>query len=220
MFSKSALLNVRYIRISRTNLGVIVYFDAVFAVKKDKTSQLGILVLLWDVKNRDANILSVRSCKKKLCYESILPLDLFVMDNGLDVGFKVANSLESMFKQTGTLTMYSDNQFLHGLYILLSQSTERPMQIYLSLEREAYQNHEITKIFWIATQFNPTDDPIKTKKRGGVLANMAESNHFMPQAQSWILFENGIEMERHRCKLNKRCLKRKFVECCDEICLW
>lgn len=118
---------------------MVVCVDSAFAVNKDESSQLGVLVMLRDEQKGDANIIQYSFCKSKRVCKSVLPSELFLMLDEFDVGFTVARSLESMFARKVALTMATDIQSLYDLCPLLWQTTERLLQIGLSLTREAYK---------------------------------------------------------------------------------
>lgn len=161
--------------------------DAACAENKNKSSQSGIIVMLRDMENGNANIINYSACKSKRVYKSVLASELFAMVEGFDVGFAVAHSLKGMLERTLSMTIYTDSESLYSLCTSLSQMTERRLRIDLSLIRETYESREITDIVWIAEHLNPVDDLTKTKTHGGMLAWVVETNHFLSQAQSWIL---------------------------------
>lgn len=144
IFCKAAMLGIKYIHIRRDNTEVVLCVDAASAVSNDKSSQLGILVMLRDTENGNTNIIHYSSCRHKRVCKSVLASELLAIVDGSDVGFAVAHSLEGLLEQVVPLTVYSDIQSLLGLFILLSQTTEQRLRIDLLLIKEAYENCEIT----------------------------------------------------------------------------
>lgn len=93
MFSKPALVEMNYSNIPRKNVEWIVCVDTAFAVNKDKSSQLGILVMLPDPQNVKANLVQYSLCKSKHVSKPVLASELFATVDVLVVGFVVVESL-------------------------------------------------------------------------------------------------------------------------------
>lgn len=141
---------------------VVVCIDAAFAINPDKSSQLGILVLLRDKLTKAVNIIHFASSKSKRVAKSVLAAELFALINGFDVGFSIKESLQRM---TGVkkidLTLMTDSRSLYGLAISLAQTTERRLQIDLEIIRQAYERRELNNVIWIAGDENTADDLTK-----------------------------------------------------------
>jgi len=165
----------------------VVCIDAAFAVNHDKSSQLGVLVLLRDTRNGHVNVVHYASIKSKRVCKSVLAAELFAFVDGYDAGFAVRDSVNRMYGRDDIpLSVYTDSHTLYGLCISLSQTTERRLQIDLALIREAYERREITHIMWIAGNINPADDLTKVDKRCGALEKLLATNKFNPPPQAWV----------------------------------
>ena len=178
---------IRYVTILPENMEVVVCVDAAFATNPDKSSQLGILVLVRDTKSKAANVLHYASSKSKRVAKSVLAAELFAMIDGFDAGFSIRKTLENITGQENmALSLFTDSKSLYGLVVTLAQTTEKRLQIDLEMLREGYEKREITNVIWISGSENPSDDLTKPDKRNGTLASLLGTNKFDPVAISWI----------------------------------
>lgn len=186
LYSNLSVDGLKYVYIPREQIEVVVCIDAAFAVNKDMSSQLGLLAMVRHKLNGDVNIIHFASGKSKRVCKSVLAAELFALVDGFDVGYSIAHSLQEIYGRQIDLTLYTDSQSLYGLCISLAHTTERRLQIDLSMIREAYERRDITNIVWIEGKNNPADDLTKITRRAGVLSEVIATNRFFPEPRSWI----------------------------------
>ena len=170
-----------YVKLDMKNTEVCVCIDAAFATNSDLTSQIGILVLLREYDSGKANIILYTSTKSKRVCRSVLSSELFAFVDGLDMGILIKHSVADSFGFNNIpLSIYTDSKSLFSLAITLGQTTEKRLQIDLSLIREAFEKRDINEIFWIPGNENPADCLTKYEKRSNMLSRLVETNKFMP----------------------------------------
>ncbi len=157
ILNESSFEGIKYVRIEPEHMEIVVCIDAAFATNKDKSSQIGVLTMMRNRKTGAANIVQYSSTKSKRVCKSSLAAELFALVDEFKIGYTVAHFMSELLMRKVTLTLYTDSQSLYRLCISLAQTTERRLQIDLTLIREAYEKRDITDIMWISGKQNPAD---------------------------------------------------------------
>lgn len=132
--------------------------------------------MLRNSRNGDFNNLHYSSMKSKRVCQSVLAAELFSMVYGFDSGYVIKDSLHSMIKREGTLSVYTDSHTLYELCISLSNTTKRQLLIDLTLLREAYEQRETTNLYWILTKLN---------RRCSALEQLLRTTSPIPSLRRW-----------------------------------
>ena len=82
---------LKYVKLDKNSLRLIVFTDSSFANNKDYTSQIGYVIVLAD-KNDNANILHWSSTTCRRITRSVLASELYAMSNGHDMAVSVKQS--------------------------------------------------------------------------------------------------------------------------------
>lgn len=193
-----SLSGLRFVDINHKSMDVVACIDASFATNMDRSSQLGVLILLRERDTGRANVVHFASLKSKRVCKSVLAAELFAMVDGFDLAFSIR---DAVVKVTGdddiNLTIYTDSQTLFGLCVSLASPTEKRLQIDLAAIRQAYERRELSSIVWIPGHCNPADDLTKVDKRSGTLADVLSTNTFKPPPGSWIERDAGKDGKVH-----------------------
>ncbi len=198
--SEPSRTGLQYTYLNPQKIEVVACIDAAFAVNDDKSSQLGIIVMLRDAATNHVNIVHYSSTKSKRVCKSVLAAELFALVDGFDMAAAVKDAVQrSTGRPNIPLVLYTDSQSLYGLCISLSQTAERRLQIDLAIIRQAYEAREITTIVWILGESNPADNLTKIDKRNGKLAELLRTNKFAPPAQAWIDRNLPKDENSHYC---------------------
>lgn len=121
---------------------VVLYIDAAIAVNEGSSAQAGILAMLRDKLTGIVNIIHYEYLKSKRVCKSILAARLSALADGFDVRFTIRHVLTAIMKRKINLDVYTDSRPLYGLCLSLAHTTERRLQIFFSLLREAYERRE------------------------------------------------------------------------------
>ena len=157
ILNESSFEGIKYVRIEPEHMEIVVCIDAAFATNKDRSSQIGVLTMMRNRTTGAANIVHYSSTKSKRVCKSALAAEIFALVDGFKIGYTVAHFMSELLMRKVTLTLYTASQSLYRLCISLAQTTERRLQIDLTLIREAYEKRDITDIMWISGKQNPAD---------------------------------------------------------------
>lgn len=155
--TNTALNGLKYIHISQDYMEIVLCIDNLIAVNSDRSSQLGMLAMLYSKMDGAVIIIHLTSMKSKRVCKSILAADLFSLVDGYDIGYTTAYTLGELYGRKVNLTIYTDFHSLYGLCISWAHTTER---------------RDITDIIWIKEERNSADDQTKKDPRLGTLLDV------------------------------------------------
>ena len=124
MNASSSLQGLNFVYMPPETVEVVVFIDVALIFNKDKSSQLGILIILRNVQNVNVNVVHFTSSKSKRVCKAVLAAEFFSQIDGFDIGYTIANEQAKMMSRKLDLVICTDSQSLHKFCISLTQTTE------------------------------------------------------------------------------------------------
>ncbi len=159
---ENAARGIRFVKLDKESLKLIVFTDASFANNKDLSSQIGYILVLADTKRR-ANILHWSSIKCKRVTRSVLASELYAMAHGFDIGASIKSTIERTLGINLPLVLCTDSKSLYDCLVKLGTTQEKRLMIDVMCLRQAYERREIAEVKWIKGDTNPADSMTKEK---------------------------------------------------------
>ena len=179
---------LKYVRLDRDSLKLIVFTDSSFANNKDYTSQIGYVIVLAD-KNDNANILHWSSTKCRRITRSVLASELYAMSNGYDMAISVKTTIELTLGLKLPLIVCTDSKSLYDCLVKLGTTQEKRLMVDLMCLRQSYERREIAEVKWIDGDSNPAD--AMTKSKGcSALRDLIDTNKVNIKVTEWVEREN------------------------------
>lgn len=200
---------------------VVSCIDAAFATNQDRFSKLGIFAMIRDKHRGSVNAIQFASMKSKRICKFVLATVLFAFVESFDVGFSIAHIRQEMLNRKVDFTLYTNSHCLYGLCVSLAHTTERRLQVDLSLARETYERRELPNIVRITGTTNPADDLTMGEKRAGALAKVVGTNFsFLPCRAGYIERKPRSKQPTTSVRISKTYAKKKLMVSHGSCTLW
>ena len=157
--------------LDRKTLRLVVYSDASFANRKDKTSQLGYVVCLADASGK-MSIVSYRSCKSPRVARSAMAAETLAFTTAFDAGYVIRHQLQTMLQVSVPMLMLIDSKSLFDVITSNRNTEEGRLMIDIFAARQAYGRGEIDNIGLVAGEHNIADDLTKLEGNGKLFQAM------------------------------------------------
>jgi len=181
---QSASRGLRFVKLRKESLRLIVFTDASFANNRDFSSQIGYVIVLADV-NNNANILHWTSIKCKRVTRSVLASELYGMAHGFDMGASVKATIDKMLEIELPLVMCTDSKSLYDCLVKLGTTQEKRLMIDIMCLRQAYERRQIAEVKWIDGDTNPADSMTKLKPSNS-LRTLIDTNKVQFKEKEWV----------------------------------
>jgi len=99
---------LRFIKLDKNSLKLVIFTNSSFANNKDNTSQIGLVIILA-YKNNNANILHWSSIKCKRVTRSVLASELYGMAHGFDPGAVLKTTIKKILQSDLPLVLCTDS---------------------------------------------------------------------------------------------------------------
>ena len=165
---------LKFVKLDKNTLRLIVFTDSSFANNRDFTSQIGYIITLADHDN-NVNILHWSSTKCKRVTRSVLASELYAMSNGFDMAACIKATVELILDLTVPLTICTDSKSLYDCLVKLGTTQEKRLMVDLMCLRQSYERREIADIMWIDGDSNPADAMTKSN----ACSALQEKNHLI-----------------------------------------
>ena len=176
---------LRFIRLDKNSLKLIVFTDSSFANNYDFSSQIGFVITLAD-KNNNANIIHWSSIKCKRVTRSVLASELYGMAHGFDIGATIKSTIEKILQiDTLPLVLCTDSKSLYDCLVKLGTTQEKRLMVDLMCLRQSYERREITEVKWIDGNSNPADAMTKSKPCQA-LRDLIDTNTIKLEVTEWV----------------------------------
>jgi hypothetical protein len=164
-------VSLKYPKLEPSTLHLLVYSDASFANRPDRSSQLGYLILLADASGNCAFI-QWSSHKARRVTRSSMASEVLAFTDGLDAGYILKMELERMLGSPMPLLMLTDSQALFDVISKNLRTTERRLELDILAARKAYAAREMNNILLIDSSVNPADGLTKLKPNDALILLM------------------------------------------------
>jgi hypothetical protein len=181
---ENAARGLRFVRLEKDSLQLLVFTDASFANNKDLSSQIGYILTIAD-RTGNANILHWSSIKCKRVTRSILASELYAMAHGFDIAAATKSTIDKALQIDIPLVLCTDSRSLYNCLVKLGTTTEKRLMIDVMCLRQAYERREITEVKWIKGESNPADSMTKAKP-SAALKLLVESNKVQLEVEEWV----------------------------------
>lgn len=181
---ENAARGIRFVKLDKESLKLLVFTDASFANNKDLSSQIGYILVLADAKGR-ANVLHWSSIKCKRVTRSVLASELYAMAHGFDIGASIKSTIERVLGINLPLVLCTDSKSLYDCLVKLGTTQEKRLMIDVMCLRQAYERREITEVKWIKGDTNPADSMTK-EKPSNALKKLMDTNTVHLEVVEWV----------------------------------
>jgi hypothetical protein len=181
---ENASRGIRFAKLDKNTLQILVFSDASFANNRDLSSQMGYIIVLADSTNT-ANIIHWSSTKCRRVTRSVLASELYGMAHGFDMGAAIKSTLDKILSASLPLVLCTDSKSLYDCLVRLGTTTEKRLMIDVMCLREAYEKREVAEVRWIKGSTNPADSMTKAKA-SGALSQLIDTNKINIQVEEWV----------------------------------
>ena len=181
---ENAARGVRFVKLEKESLQLLVFTDASFANNRDLSSQIGYVLVIADANGR-ANILHWSSTKCKRVTRSVLASELYGMAHGFDIGASVKSTIDRALRVNLPLVLCTDSKSLYECLVKLGTTQEKRLMIDVMCLRQAYERREIAEVRWIKGDSNPADSMTKLKP-SNALKLLIDTNTIQLDAEEWV----------------------------------
>jgi hypothetical protein len=175
---------LRFVKLDKKSLQLLVFTDASFANNKDLSSQIGYVLVLADA-NRRANILHWSSTKCKRVTRSVLASELYGMAHGFDISASAKSTIDRALEIDLPLVLCTDSKSLYECLVKLGTTQEKRLMIDVMCLRQAYERREIAEVKWIKGNSNPADAMTKLKP-SNALTQLLDTNTLQLDVEEWV----------------------------------
>ena len=152
---------MKYVKLDRNDLQLVVFTDSSFANNRDLSSQIGYIVCLAD--STSANTIHWSSVKCKRVTRSVLAAELYGVAHGFDIGAVIKATLTKLLQRDVPLILCTDSKSLYNCLVKLGTTREKRLMIDVISLRQTYERREVTEIKWTHGCNNPADSMTKSK---------------------------------------------------------
>lgn len=179
---------LRYVRLDKESVRMVLLTDASFANARGFRSQLGFLILLVDNRGH-ANIVHYASQRCKRVTRSVMASELHALVAGFDAAFWLCDLVNQILGRDIPIEAYVDSKTVFDVVAKDGVTTEKRLEIDIHALREAYANGEISRLGWLPGGQNAADG--LTKDLGKLttkspLWNVLHDKSFGIHAQGWV----------------------------------
>jgi hypothetical protein len=181
---QNAARGLRFVKLDKESLQLIVFTDASFANNRDLSSQMGYVLVLADDANR-ANIIHWSSNKCKRVTRSVLASELYGMSHGFDMAASIKATVDKVLQIDLPLVVCTDSKSLYQCLVKLGTTAEKRLMIDVMCLRQAYERREIAEVRWIKGTTNPADSMTKAKP-SNALKRLIDTNTLELDVEEWV----------------------------------
>jgi hypothetical protein len=181
---ENAARGLRFVKLDKETLRLIVLTDSSFANNRDLSSQMGYVLALADTA-QNANIIHWSSTKCRRVTRSVLASELYGMAHGFDMGAAVKSTVDRALEIDLPLVVCTDSKSLYECLVKLGTTQEKRLMIDVMCLRQAYERREIAEVKWIKGESNPADSMTKLKPTNA-LKRLIDTNTIQLDVEEWV----------------------------------
>ena len=181
---ESAARGLRFVKLEKQSLQLLVFTDSSFANNKDLSSQIGYILVIKD-DSGNANILHWSSTKCKRVTRSVLASELYAMAHGFDIAAAIKSTIDKALQISLPLVLCTDSKSLFDCLVKLGTTAEKRLMIDIMCLRQAYERREVAEVKWIKGESNPADAMTKTKP-STALKQLVDTNKIKLEVEEWV----------------------------------
>lgn len=143
-------LVLTYPQLDVTTLRVRVYADASYATNTDGSSQVGCIVLLFDIPGL-AHVLSFTSRKCRRVVRSIMAGEVYAFSAAFDEAFIIRYDLEQLYGCHFPINIFTDAKQLLDVVTKATHPTEKRLMVNIAAVRQAFNRGDTSNVGLIGT---------------------------------------------------------------------
>jgi hypothetical protein len=149
-------IRLQFSQLDFATLHLLVYTDASFGIRPEKSSQAGYIGLLADY-SKKCCFLAYHSSKTRRVARSSMSAETLASADGFDCAFTLRAELNLLLRQHIPLLMFTDSAGLFDTITRHSRTSDGRLMLDIYAVRESYRNREMDKIALIRSQHNVAD---------------------------------------------------------------
>jgi hypothetical protein len=149
-------VRLQFPQLDFATLHLLVYTDASFGIRPDKSSQAGYVVLLADF-SKKCCFLAYRSSKTRRVARSSMSAETLPFADGYDCAFTLRAELNRLLGQHIPLLMFTDSPPFFDTITRHSRTSEGRLMLDIYAARKSYRNREMDNLVLIRSQHNVAD---------------------------------------------------------------
>jgi hypothetical protein len=193
----NAEVRLHFPRLDMQTLHMVVYTDASFGTREDKSSQGGYVVLLAD-RSKRCCFLGFHSSKIKRIVRSSMAAETLAFGAAFDAAFTLRQELSRLVGRHIPLVMLTDSAGLFDAITRDRRTTEARLMLDLYAARQAYKNKELENVALIRSEHNAADALTKVPGNDALLRVLKSHKVDHPVVQYVITPEANISGSRDK----------------------
>ena len=168
-------IQLQYPKLELTTLYLAVYSDASLHDIRDRTSQIGFIILLMDRTTR-CRVLQFLLHKSRRVTRSNMAADALAFADAFDHAFILKHDLQRILGREVPLLMLTDSKLLFDAITGNKYTTEKRLMVDIAFIRKAHHDHIISNIALIRSEHNAADAMTKVTQKYCLARNTAHSS--------------------------------------------
>jgi hypothetical protein len=164
----TADIRLLFPKLDAESLHLLVYTDAAFGIRDDKSSQGGYVVLLSD-NSKKCCFLAYHSGKTRRVARSSMAAETLAFADGFDCAFTLREELKRLLGKHVPMLMLTDSAGLFDAITRHNRTSEGRLMLDIYAARESYRNREMDNIALIRSQHNIADAMTKVRGNSALL---------------------------------------------------
>ena len=201
-YAHNNMAHLLFRKLDMNSVRLVGYSDAAFSNNRDRTSQLGRIILLTDEHDKAIPIV-FKSYKSRRVTRSVLSAEVIAFAVLSDDAFAIRTQFEEATCRALPMHLLTDSKSLFDIISKGSRTNEKRIMVDIYSARQSYQAREISNIGFVRSENNIADGLTKPKMQSALL-NLLHTGRHQVKCEQWI-----IRPQRH-FKLSLRTTKELY----------